>query len=269
MSIGTCKFCGQEKKLINAHIVPECFYLGLKNKYKYVNFDANLKSRQYKIYKKGGMDKNILCAECDGKILGKLDNEGKKVLLENFSKYKCEYHYSQKIYKIDNSNYDYNKLRKFFISILWRASISELPELKPINLGKYEKIAFDILKDKKEHKELFKILIFKNCYNESLNNEITISKCKTTKFKKYTIQMAGYLIEIVLDASRTSNQYKQLYEQAFLNSDFATIIETLDVSRRIKEEYDLGISKLQQKSVDLSKFHKKKKLDFQKLPSDE
>ena len=81
--------------------------------------------------------------------------------------------------------------------------------------------------------------------------------------------MAEYHIEIVLDASRTNNQYKQLYEQAFLNSDFATIIETLDVSRRIKEEYDLGISKLQQKSVDLSKFHKKKKLDFQKLPSDE
>ena len=77
MSIGTCKFCGQEQKLINAHIVPECFYLGLKNKDKYVNFDANLKSRQYKIYQKGGMDKNILCAECDGKILGKIDNEGK------------------------------------------------------------------------------------------------------------------------------------------------------------------------------------------------
>ena len=123
MSIGTCKFCGQEKKLINAHIVPECFYLGLKNKDKYVNFDANLKSRQYKIYQKGGMDKNILCAECDGKILGKLDNEGKKVLLENFSKYKCEYHYSQKIYKIDNSNYDYNKLRKFFISAASASSL--------------------------------------------------------------------------------------------------------------------------------------------------
>lgn len=27
--MGICKFCGQEKKLIKAHIIPKKFYLGL------------------------------------------------------------------------------------------------------------------------------------------------------------------------------------------------------------------------------------------------
>lgn len=258
MSVGICKFCGQEKKLIDAHIIPKCFYLALKNKFSYINFDACLKNRQYKIYQNGGYDKNILCEDCDNNIIGKFDAEAKMVLLDNFSQYKYEYFGANKIYKIDNSYYDYNKLRKFFISILWRASISKLPEWHAINLGRYEKIALDILKNKKEHKELFKVLVYKNCYNESLNNDITILKQKTAKFKRYVIQMAGYHIEIIPDVSRTSSQFKQRYEQAFLNPNFACVIETPNISRQLKEEHELGLSKLYQKGIDFSKFKNKK-----------
>lgn len=237
-----CKFCGQEKKLIKAHIVPECFYIGLKNKDKYLSI--NSKTCKYTIQQKGGYDKNILCEDCDSKIIGKFDKEGYKILFDDFSKYKYEYLYPQKIYQLDNSCYDCRKLRNFFISILWRASISRLEEWSNINLGGYEKKALEILKDVKEHEKLFKILIYKNCYTEDINQEVLIVKGKTSKYKKYVIQMAGYRIEVMVDSSRITNQYKQRYEKYFLNQEYLHIIETPEVSWRINKEYNSRMSKM-------------------------
>ena len=66
----TCKFCGQEKKLIKAHIIPKNFYLDYK-KEQYMSVDSL--SGKFKIQQNGAYDKNILCSDCDGKILGKFD----------------------------------------------------------------------------------------------------------------------------------------------------------------------------------------------------
>lgn len=122
--MGICKFCGQEKKLIKAHVIPKKFYLGL-NEDKYLCI--NSKIGKYTIQQQGGYDSNILCADCDNHILGKFDKEGYRVLFDDFSKYKyMQAHPQYKIYQLDNTKFDYAKLRKFFISILWRASISKL-----------------------------------------------------------------------------------------------------------------------------------------------
>lgn len=51
--------------------------------------------------------------------------------------------------------------RKFFISVLWRASISKAEDFSNINLGPYEDIALKILESDIEKDNLFKILIFK------------------------------------------------------------------------------------------------------------
>ena len=71
-----CKFCGQEKKLIKAHIIPKKFYLGLKgDRYLCIN-SQNCK---YMIQQQGGYDSNILCGDCDNHILGEFDKEGYQV----------------------------------------------------------------------------------------------------------------------------------------------------------------------------------------------
>jgi len=240
-----CKFCGQEKKLIGAHIVPRCFYLGLKENDKYLSI--NSRTGEYTIQQKGSLDKNILCAKCDNNILGAFDKEGFDVLLGDFNKYKYIYlppHF--KIYQLENTEYNYYKLRNFFISILWRASVSDLEEWSNINLGGYEKKALEILKGEKEHNNLFKILIYKNCFNEEVNQEVLITKGKTSKYKKYIIQMSGFCIEVMIDSSRVSNKYRQQYEEYFLNASYAHIIETPEVSWRINKGHNSRISKLQE-----------------------
>ena len=196
------------------------------------------------IQQQGGYDASILCGDCDNHILGEFDKEGYRILFGDFSKYKYEYLHSLKIYQLDNSYYDYQKLRKFFISILWRASISKLEEWSNINLGGYEKKAYKILKGEKEYPELFKILIYKNCYNDDINREVLIARGKTSKYKKYVIQMASYRIEVMVNSSRVSNLYKQRYEKYFLNEEYLHIIETPEVSWRINKEYKLRMSKM-------------------------
>ena len=237
-----CKFCGKEKKLIKAHIIPRNFYLARKND-KY--WCINSKTGEYTYQQQGGYDSNILCGDCDNNILGEFDKEGYRVLFGDFNKYQyVQIHPKYKIYQLDNSNFDYTKLRKFFISILWRASISQLEEWSNINLGGYERKALNILKGKREYPELFKILIYKNSLTEDINQEVLIAKGKTSTYKKYVIQMAGYHIEVMVDSTRITNQYKLQYETYFLNPTYAYIIETPEVSNRLKQEYNIRMRKL-------------------------
>ena len=237
-----CKFCRQEKKLIKAHIIPRNFYLARKND-KYICI--NSKTGEYTYQQQGGYDSNILCGDCDNNILGEFDKEGYRVLFGDFNKYQyVQIHPKYKIYQLDNSNFDYTKLRKFFISILWRASISQLEEWSNINLGGYERKALNILKGKREYPELFKILIYKNSLTEDISQEVLIAKGKTSKYKKYVIQMAGYRIEVMVDSTRITNKYKLQYEKYFLNPTYAHIIETPEISKRLKQEYNIRKRKL-------------------------
>ena len=56
--------------------------------------------------------------------------------------------------------------------------------------------------------------------------------------------MAGYRIEVMVDSSRITNQYKQRYEKYFLNQKYLHIIETPEVSWRINKEYNSRMSKM-------------------------
>ena len=83
--VGKCKFCGQEKKLIKAHIIPKKFYLNIKNdRFSYINVET----MECKHTQMGAYDQNILCTECDNHILGEYDKEGYRVLFGDFNKYK-------------------------------------------------------------------------------------------------------------------------------------------------------------------------------------
>ena len=103
--IELCKFCGQEKQLIKAHIIPKKFYLGLKEDRFLL---MNSREGTCKFQQMGGYDSNILCSDCDNHILGEFDKEGYKVLFSDFSKYEfVELQPDYKIYLIDNTKFDY------------------------------------------------------------------------------------------------------------------------------------------------------------------
>lgn len=84
--------------------------------------------------KTGEFDLFKFCKDCDSKVIG------------SYEKYVCELFYAGKLLKgkvsvftdkveyIEFSNVDYTKLKLLFLSILWRASLSDRPLFSAISL---------------------------------------------------------------------------------------------------------------------------------------
>ncbi|MCM1003370.1 MAG: hypothetical protein NC408_03400 [Candidatus Gastranaerophilales bacterium] len=241
-----CKFCGKEKKLIKAHIIPRKFYLDYKDE-QYMS--VNKLSGKFQIQQSGAYDKNILCEDCDGKILGKFDQEGYRVLFDEIYKHKLNQLNHDSMYYITSEYYNYEYLRNFFISILWRASVSSLPEFRDINLGIYQGKALEILQGKEKYEKLFKIFIFKYPKDKDFNKILFISKGKFYNRKAFIISLGGYFVTIILNG-RNLIFNKQLFPitEMFINNNAFYIVESNELylrhyylaNKNIREMWEKG-----------------------------
>lgn len=131
-----CLLCLKPRKLIRAHVIPAWIFRFLypdpkKRDGELVMVDA--KNPRYVKRPSGIFDSKILCRDCDQEI-GKLDSYARKVFFENG----IVKHPSSKDAYIINAVDNY-RIKLFFSSILWRASVSSREEFEKISLGSYEK----------------------------------------------------------------------------------------------------------------------------------
>jgi len=130
--VNKCHYCGQMKELCEAHIIPywTARYIKKKAMGKPLKL-ANTNEDYVKNSQKGIYDEEILCANCDN-ILGEFDGYAKTVFLDtNPSR-----HGAVKAWIFNGV--DKEKIIKFFLSVAWRASISNLTEFDNFKLGRYE-----------------------------------------------------------------------------------------------------------------------------------
>ena len=133
-----CKLCGENKKLIKAHIIPAGFFRPLRSGNAVPEIHSNINGVFPKRSPIGIYDKNILCEKCDNYI-GSWDDYAHQLLIQDFSEELAVQRGNTKAaYKIDN--FDYKRLKLFFLSILWRASISSQPFYSKIQIGPHERI---------------------------------------------------------------------------------------------------------------------------------
>lgn len=143
-----CKFCGEEKALIDAHIIPKAFCKQLFDGAEKMVYVSNHIEGVDTSWQKGFYDPEILCKECDGAI-GKYDDYAIKFLRDYPSKYWKKTFDDETLdnyYRVEF--YNYTDLKLFFISVIWRMSITKHPFYKNVRLGPYENIAFQMLKSK-------------------------------------------------------------------------------------------------------------------------
>jgi hypothetical protein len=142
----TCKLCLQKKKLIKAHIIPKGFYKFLypnKTIHPEVDMTGLLMVMPYGstiVRPVGEYDTGILCADCDNQ-LGQYDEYAQKIILKTEPK-----QIAPRCFMIDNV--DYPKLKLFFISLLWRASISTRDYFHLIDVGPFEDILRKMILEK-------------------------------------------------------------------------------------------------------------------------
>jgi hypothetical protein len=131
---GVCKMCGQLSKLVRSHIIPRSFYKLIKGSGNYaVVFNANKPFKSAgEFFQSGPYDDSILCLDCERKFAD-FDNYGWQILgsppLTDPVHDDVGKPYAYRI------PCDTDKIRRFLLSVLWRASVSSLECFSRVKLG--------------------------------------------------------------------------------------------------------------------------------------
>ena len=144
--IAKCALCLGSEPLVNSHVIPKFFYKPLR--------DEKGRFERYPL-KKGvkplqdGLKEPLLCGQCEQHLANNFETYSIKVLnnpvglpcfiMENTS--------NIPFLRIGIADVDYKKFRLFQLSILWRASVSTLPDFSEVNLGKHEEILRKMIRD--------------------------------------------------------------------------------------------------------------------------
>jgi len=143
MPLGLCRFCLEQRQLIEAHIIPKGFFERIRSDEPTILVN---KSDYPKRSPQGIYDKGILCGPCDN-IIGKWDQYAQEVLTVDMSGFTLIAE-GQNIGGWERPEYNYELLKLFFISLLWRASISTHSFYAGIDIGrKFEEQARQMLRD--------------------------------------------------------------------------------------------------------------------------
>lgn len=225
-NIGICKFCGQEKQLCKAHIIPQAFYKDL-------NIGPYFLASKGKYAKKlpiGEYDNTILCAECDRRI-GLYDEYASRLFLKELENFKVSH---INLYTIPKTHLDYTKLRKFIVSLIWRASIST--KFTEVNLGDYENIALQLLKEEiPDDGKYFTTLITKYSGEYFLLNGSTfVMKFRIDNTIGYHFVINGLFIDIIPSNKPFINGLKSFKEYSLKNADLHIIASPNEIVKSDK-----------------------------------
>jgi hypothetical protein len=129
----TCKLCLKNKELKLSHIIPKSIIKLVR--------DKELNNRFLEIKKNQSNEiqdvpkEYLLCHECEQKI-GIYENYFKETV--HFNRQHTSKAHDDQYLLIENINYQ--KIKLFFLSLLWRMSVSSLEEFKNVKIGENEEI---------------------------------------------------------------------------------------------------------------------------------
>lgn len=133
-----CKLCNKNRKLIKAHIIPRAIYeLVKEGRDSHLVVVQNKDETFPKKSRIGFYDNSILCSDCDGR-LGKYDDYGVRVLFgleHQGTEVKAP---DGRVVALKVLDFDYTRMKLFFLSTLWRASVSNHEHFSRVKLGSYE-----------------------------------------------------------------------------------------------------------------------------------
>jgi hypothetical protein len=211
MKIGICKLCLQEKQLITkSHIIPEFMYGPLFDEgHKLNSISYNLKTIQdyFVSHPSSGIyEKHILCSSCENEILNhRYEDYASKVIFakelpESISP-KCQNFPTKGGLDLTEClNVDYTRLRLFYLSILWKTSISSQKMFAGIKLPESdeEKLRTMILNNDSGNPKDFQMIFYSWLNDKSIPND-SILMPSTIEFDNgdmYMFVFNGIIINI-------------------------------------------------------------------------
>lgn len=144
MITATCQFCLEVKPIIRAHIIPVGLYPKNPNGDRFQYSLSGEGARPKTKVPHGGYDDRLVCEDCERQFSAWDDYASdffgdEKVPFQSLTSSGTPY----RLYPL----FDYAKLKLFFISMLWRAHATTLPDFVKLNIGpKYEAMAKAMIK---------------------------------------------------------------------------------------------------------------------------
>lgn len=225
-----CKGCNEEKKLVKAHIIPESFFSDLRDGDNPLALLTNTSGIYPKRANKGIYDKNILCRDCED-IFQTVDNYGQKILLHS----EQEQLISNGIvagFKVDQ--FDYKLLKLFFLSILWRSSVSTHKFYSKIALGPFEDAVKKLIwNNSPGAPDEFSCILAK--FTDEKIGKIILNphRDKLDQINYYRFYLSGYILYIKVDKRHSSSFYKPFV----INKNDPLIIIARDIKN--SKEYQI------------------------------
>lgn len=145
-----CRICAATTGFIKTHIIPEAFFRELRECQVAPLLVAGVKGELPKKSPIGVYDSELLCANCESKF-GRWDDYGIERLLTRFDNYFNPLVADGRVFAHEAIEIDKLEILDFLVSILWRASVSNHPFYKTVNLGPHEHSVLTDMLIGKEH----------------------------------------------------------------------------------------------------------------------
>ena len=203
-----CKGCGLDKKLIKAHAIPESFFVKMKKEYGKPKIMTDAEGEYPKKSPIGVYDDQILCYSCEN-IFGNFDDYGFNILLRQEQLHE-ELIKDGKVVGYKIINVDYKKLKLFFISVLWRASISSQKFYSRVKLGSSEKKAKELIWNNDAGKQSEFSVVLTKFTDTTVGRIMLDPDIEQWDGVNYCrIYMYGYVVYIKIDDRDSSNRLKK------------------------------------------------------------
>ncbi len=133
-----CRLCLEDKPLCRSHIISEFNYRPMyddEHRFRILSSEPRKKTQ----FKRKGLRERLLCRDCES-LISKWEQYVRNILYGGTGFYGRDdgaYHYV--------SGLDYGRVRLYYLSILWRMSISTLDMYKEVSLGPHEETIREML----------------------------------------------------------------------------------------------------------------------------
>jgi len=209
----SCSLCGKEKKLIKAHAIPEAFFRLLRKGETPPKLMTNIAGIYPKKAPIGVYDTGILCEECE-KGFQEWDDYAIRVLVNELDTFK-PISDGQKTVAYYLEKYDYKKLKLFFISVLWRASVSTQVFYEKVNLGPWEDAAKNHILNENpgsehEFSTLLSLFISKAGRDKLARTMMDPYRERWEHVNAYRVYFAGIVAYIKVDKRQLPNSLSKL-----------------------------------------------------------
>ena len=124
-----CRLCLYNRQLVQSHIIPETFYKPLyaDTTHHFITASSD-ETKKISLHQKGYREQ-LMCKKCDGDIIGRYD----KYIAEFIFQHTSPVIDMPRSILVPGINYD--QLKLFQLSLLWRFHIAESPAFKAVNLN--------------------------------------------------------------------------------------------------------------------------------------